>query len=120
MDIIAILYKTHVQQTLLPNPPFTFCMDIKQKTFNEQLLNELYAKQAVFDAFVESCKEEFLKLGLPHGSVHHDPKIWVQVAVRAIKQNKSAETIVFPNGCCTLSYCSINQMYEIVANKLQK
>ncbi len=120
-EMLNILYSMHVQQTSLPNSPFPISIEFNPDSLDKEKYISLSKSQQEFDNFVNLCFDEFkIKHDCPFGSVHLHPDTWTKFALKAIItswKNKS-NIIVFPNGCCSVKNCPINNYYLIVLENI--
>ncbi len=121
MDILNLMYMTHVQQTSLPNPPF-----IHNLWFNYELVNKTKYKslssEENLDEFVKVCYEKYKERNPNHklGSLDQNPKTWAKFALKAIvtAYKAKSDTVNFPNGCCSIDECPINLFYKVVLEEI--
>lgn len=120
-DLLNLMYSMHVQQTMLENSPFPFEVEFDSNLFDKNKYIELSKSNQKFNDFVSDCFDKFkTKYDCPIGSVHLHPDTWAKFALKAIVtawKNKS-DKIIFPNGCCSVENCPINNYYLIVLNNL--
>ncbi len=122
MNFVGILYSAHVQQTLLPNPPFSYTLPFNYELVNKDKYKSLRIEENL-DEFVKMCMNKYKDRypSLPVGSVDYNPKIWTKFALKSIATTYKSKntTITFPNGCCSKEEeCPINLFYEIVLEEL--
>lgn len=119
--LLNLLYSTHVQQTLLPNPPFSLTTEFNPELFDKDKYIELSHSEQKFNNFVLDCFEQFkIEYNCAFGSVHLHPETWTKFALKAIVTTwkNNSNQIIFPNGCCSNESCPINNYYLIVLDNL--
>ena len=121
-----MLCSMHLQSTLSDKPPFFYTADISR--VNRDRL-DLVLKDESFTSFTNACAQDFLKLGLPYGSVHMAPNAWIKIVLDTLRTHYNRTTtrvdtsgvetsVQIPNGCCNVPTCPLNQFYQIVINNL--
>ena len=120
---LNLLYNIHVGQTSLPDPPFKLIIPFNISQFDIVKMNLITSSKEEFDKFVEECAEQFISIhaNLSVGSVHLNPCVWTQFAIKTIEQGISSQSdqLIFPNGCCSKELeCPINMYYRIVLSNL--
>jgi hypothetical protein len=121
--LLNILCQTHIQQTNLEIPPFSFTVDFNPDLLDKEKYQSVSKNPEELKKFVKECMDMFLEKnpGIPKGSVHLRPDVWVKFALKTIAigyKNKQTK-ITFPNGCCSLGIeCPINMFYCVVLEKI--
>lgn len=123
-SMLNLLLQVHIQQTNLPNPPFSFECEFDYNKFDKEKYTLITKSNEELDNFVDLCFNEFNQTypNLPIGSVHINPITWIKFALKVIAlgyKNKETNKILFPNGCCSQGpKCPINMFYLIVLKNI--
>jgi len=105
---------------LAGHPPFEFIVTLHtDKKINILKLDNIIQHQDIKQKFVTDCFNKFNQLypNSLRGPLHYNPAAWANVALDTIKKS-SDDIIKFPNGCCSLKECSINNFYKIVLDNV--
>lgn len=119
--LIGILFQTHYACTISNPPAFTFKTKISADKIDQEKLKNAMENKENMNKFVELCINKF-KTKYPnalYGSVQYNPTVWTEIALKTIKNNNN-KYLIFPNGCCTIDNCPINNFYLIVAEELME
>ncbi len=122
MDITGLLYHSHIQQTSLQNPPFSYSLPFNHELVNKEKYKSLKTDDNL-DNFVKECYTKFRERNPNHilGTLDYNPKTWTKFGLKSIVDVYKSKTdkIIFPNGCCNLEKkCPINKFYEIVIEEI--
>ena len=107
--LLGILFQTHVQGTISDKPPFTF-----KHTPSEPIETPISITEDLIGEINARAYPKYQSLGKPRSTVDIQPLVWTQIALLSLNKSYSDNEITFPNGCCTLSDCNINEYYKIV------
>jgi len=109
-----------VTMNLRGHPPFEFTAEVtSDKKINVVKLDDIMQHVQAKQKFVAECFNKF-KVLYPtcrRGALHYNPAAWTDVALHTIKKS-TCNQIKFPNGCCSLKDCAINNFYMIVLETL--
>jgi hypothetical protein len=116
---VHVLYRMHVQQTIANPPPFTHSISLPHgQKLNHHKITLLLSNPQLCKDFETICYHQFLELDVLRGSVHYNPSTWLTIALTIMDEFDDTDTIVFPNGCCSMEQCTINQFYQIIVDQL--
>jgi hypothetical protein len=122
--MINILCQIHITNTKEVNSAFIFDSGIEATKINKIKFNKITKNDDSIDHFVELCMKKFNE-NFPkekYGSVHCEPLFWTKTALATISKflnsDDTTNKISFPNGCCSVKNCPINNFYMLVLNEL--
>ncbi len=115
--MIGIMFQTHQHMTLnnpIAHHPIKNLDKINENKVKMKEIIFTFQNKESFELFANDCSKELDKLNLLYGTAHHGCPFWISVVLTAIYNDNST----IPNGCCAIENCSINQLYDIVCDKL--